>query len=76
MKIDKMLHEAHLRYQRQQLRGDAVSLPSSEVRGVKRRRTKSEIESYAQQFRPEWFTHLRPNFWRAYFETLMYCKTH
>lgn len=67
--VERMMHEAHLRYQRQTLRGDHVDLPCDEVRGVRRVMSKSELKS--REFRPEWFTHLRPNFWRGYFETLV-----
>jgi len=67
--VERILHDAHLRYQRQQLRGDSVSLPCDEVRGVKRRMGASELRS--REFKPEWFSHLRPNFWRGYFETLI-----
>jgi len=69
--VTKLLHEAHVKYQRQQLAHERVTLPSSEVRGVSRRASQRERETYSQTFRPEWFTHLRPNFWKAYFETLI-----
>lgn len=64
--VDRMMHDAHLRYQQTMLRGDKVTLPSSEVRGCR------EARRPAQVWRPEWSTHLRPNFWIAYFDTLTY----
>lgn len=67
--VERMMHEAHLRYQRQALAGDHVDLPCDEVRGVRRKMGVSELRS--REFKPEWFTHLRPNFWRGYFETLV-----
>jgi len=73
--VERMLHDAHLRYQRQQLSGDKVEIPCPEVRGCRRVKTKSELQARNQQFRPEWFTHLRPNFWKAYFETLVICAS-
>jgi hypothetical protein len=69
--VDRILHDAHVRYQRDALRPDRVDMPCTEVRGVKRVKGQSELRS--EVFKPEWFTHLRPNFWTAYFETLVYC---
>lgn len=67
--VDKMLHDAHLRYQRQQMKADVVDIPCSEVRGVRREMSLRERNVV---WLPEWSTHLRPNFWKAYFDTLMY----
>lgn len=66
--VDRMMHDAHLRYQQTMLRADTThgTLPSSEVRGC------HEQRRVAQVWRPEWSTHLRPNFWIAYFDTLTY----
>lgn len=69
MNVDRMLHQAHLDYQRRQLAGDRHDMPSAELRGVKRECSVHERET---QFRMEWFTHLRPNFWKAYFDTLQF----
>jgi hypothetical protein len=72
----RLLHEAHLRYQRQMLKPDAsasyvAALPCSEIRGVTRQVSTREASA---EFKPEWFTHLRPNFWKAYFDTLIYMQ--
>lgn len=71
---ERQLHMAHLRLQKQRLSPDkakayVAALPCSEVRGVTRQVSKREA---TQQFDPSWFTHLRPNFWKAYFDTLIY----
>lgn len=67
----RLQHDAHLRYQRQQLAPDASarSIPCSEVRGCKREPSKHERELVFQR---SWFTGLRPNFWKGYFDTLIY----
>jgi hypothetical protein len=67
--VERLMHQSHLRYQRASLAGDTrdkyvTSLPNSEVRGVRATLPR-------QEFCASWFTHLRPNFWRAYFETLV-----
>lgn len=62
----RLMHDAHLRYQRTMLKADHVELPCSEVRGVR------EARRVPQTWRPEWTTGLRPNFWTAYFDTLTY----
>jgi hypothetical protein len=67
MNVDRLLHNTHLAYQRRQLQADRHDMPVSELRGLRRERSKIEAEC---QFRMEWFTHLRPNFWKAYFDTL------
>lgn len=72
--VDRMMHDAHRRYQRQMTRPDGASqyvsaMPSGEIRGVTRQMSKREA---AVEWLPEWSTHLRPNFWKAYFETLMF----
>ena len=80
--VDRLLHDAHLRYQRQQLAPAADALPCNnanatpcpEVRGCRRAKGASERSSDAAVFKPEWFTGLRPNFWKAYFDTLLRCK--
>jgi hypothetical protein len=77
--VEKLRHEMHLKFQREMLRRDATTLPDgqtlecSEVRGVRRKMGASEIKARSV-FRPEWFTHLRPNFWKAYFDTLLHCR--
>jgi len=73
--VDRLMHETHLRYQRQQLAKDTAStggngLPCPEQRGCRRKMSVSERKSHV--FKPEWFTHLRPNFYKAFFETLLY----
>ena len=72
--VDKLMHKTHVAYQREQLRKDAAStganaLPCPEQRGC--RREMSSNERKAQQFQPHWFTGLRPNFWKGYFDTLI-----
>lgn len=69
--VERMMHDAHLRYQRSMLTPQAqdkacvVTLECAEVRGCR-------VRSMPHQtFKPEWFTHLRPNFWKAYFDTLL-----
>ena len=62
----RILHEAHLRFQRSKLKAEAIGIPCGEIRGV---RVRSML---IQTFKPEWFTHLRPNFWRSYVETVLY----
>lgn len=69
--VERILHDAHLRFQREMLRQDEAAinakLPCPEGRGCHFRMAKAKTT-----FRPEWFTSLRPNFWKAYFETLRY----
>lgn len=69
-RIDAMLHDAHLRYQREQLKADHTrgALPCSEVRGVRVRNMP------VQMLQSHWFTGLRPNFWRGYIETMLYMQ--
>jgi hypothetical protein len=67
MNIDRMLHEAHLRHQRQMLKADRMSLPCSEVRGCRRDPSAQERNVV---WLTQWSTGLRPNFFKAYFETL------
>jgi hypothetical protein len=69
--IDKMLHEAHVRHQRQMLKADHVSLPCAEVRGCRREMSRRERDVVWQT---QWSTGLRPNFWKAYFETLEFMQ--
>lgn len=74
--VSNMIHEAHLRYQKQQLKAQDTTLVSGrrlespEVRGCKRK--PSVAERKTQNFQIHWFTGLRPNFWKGYFETLAY----
>ena len=73
--VNSLMHKTHVQYQRQQLAKDKAStgvngLPCPEQRGCRRKMGVSELRS--QQVRPEWFTKLRPNFWKAYFDTLLY----
>jgi hypothetical protein len=63
--VDAMLHRAHLRYQRQR---QASPAPLTN-RMLVRERSKWETEV---QWQTHWSTGLRPNFWRAFFETLEY----
>lgn len=76
--VNGLMHDAHLRHQREQLKpadarlSDGSRLASPEVRGVKRETSVSERK--AHEWKPEWFSHLRPNFWKAYFETLLACS--
>lgn len=71
--IAKMQHRAHLAYQRAELRKqrDAVAaklLDCSEVRGCKVR------DIPQQPFQLHWFTGLRPNFYRAYMDTVLFMQ--
>lgn len=70
--VDALLHRTHLRYQQEMLRKDAAStgangLPCPEQRGCRMERPRKPVV-----MQMHWFTNLRPNFWRAYFETLQY----
>ena len=67
--IDRLLHVGHLKYQRQQLRPEKVCIPSSEIRGC---RVIAAKRVPPVTWLPEWSSHLRPNFWKAYFDTLTY----
>jgi hypothetical protein len=71
--VELMMHQAHLRYQRQVLAPSPqkcyIAPVGDAVRGLHRQPSASERR--AMQFKPEWFTHLRPNFWKAYFESLI-----
>jgi len=74
--VNSLMHKTHLAYQRQQLAKDSAStgvngLPCPEQRGCRRKMGSSEIKA-RQKFDISWFTHLRPNFWKAYFDTLMH----
>jgi len=69
--VDNLMHQTHVKYQKQQLAKDAAStganaLPCPEQRGCREARRKP------QPVQLHWFTRLRPNFWKAYFETLQY----
>jgi len=70
--VERVMHDAHLRYQRQQLRPETQenyvsSLPCPEQRGCHEDR-RHHIKQ--QTWQSEWTTGLRPNFWKAYFDTL------
>lgn len=67
--VSNLMHQSHLRYQRQALKADVTGMPSSEIRGLTREKSRREQDII---WLPEWSTHLRPNFWKAYFETLTY----
>ena len=68
--MDSTLHKAHVQYQRQQMRPDHASgrLPCSEVRGCKQ--VGPALRDVSAAVMASWFTRLRPNFWKAYVETL------
>lgn len=63
----RVLHEAHLRYQREMLRKappvtpDGEAIPENITRGVRFRADKRAKLTYAQTFNPAWFTHVRDN---------------
>jgi hypothetical protein len=70
----RLMHQAHLAYQRQQLAPSSSNqykqvLGVSELRGL---RYDARHHNAVVEFKPEWFTHLRPNFWKAYFDTLLH----
>jgi hypothetical protein len=67
--VERLLHDAHIKMQRQAMAPDAVAMPCSEVRGIRRERSKRERDAV---WNPAWMTGLRPNFWKAYFETLVH----
>jgi hypothetical protein len=67
--VTRLLHDAHLRYQRQAMRPDKTYTASSEIRGVKRQPSRRELDAV---WLSEWTTGLRPNFWKAYFDTLSF----
>jgi hypothetical protein len=74
--VRRLLHDAHLRYQRDALRPASQTdvnyvsaLAASEIRGVTRQLSRRELD---MTFDPSWFTGLRPNFWKAYFDTLTF----
>ena len=78
--VERMMHDAHLRYQREALARAADASPKHnphgldcpEIRGVKRKRSKMELRVMSEAPQAHWFTGLRPNFWKAYYETLLY----
>lgn len=65
--VGNMLHRAHLRYQRQMLKpsSDRKSIPTEEIKGCR-----VVCTGRQRVFETSWFTGLRSNFWKAYFETL------
>lgn len=67
----RLMHDTHLRYQRDALAGDKladdVRLPSLELRGCR------VADIPMQSWQPHWMTGLRPNFWIGYFDTLSRC---
>jgi hypothetical protein len=74
--VDNLMHKTHLTYQREALAKDKAStgdngLPCPEQRGCHRQIGTSERKS-REQFQLHWFTHLRPNFWKGYFDTLLW----
>lgn len=62
--VERMMHDAHVRYQRQQLAPERTGMPSTEVRGCHEQRATRVV-----QWKPEWFTHVRPNTIRAFIES-------
>lgn len=72
--VERLLHDAHLRYQRQQTAPDREhgTLPCPEVRGC-RVDAKHHIRPLVML--PHYFTGLRPNFWRAYLETMVFMSS-
>ena len=74
--VQRIMHDAHLRYQRQQLAKDKAStgvngLPCPEQRGCRREMSTTERRK-RETFDLAWFTGLRQNFYKAYFDTLHY----
>ena len=70
---ERLLHEAHLRYQRQQLAPDATGMPSAEIRGAKRKPSPREAATYAQVYHPHWFAASRnPRIWTAFVQSQMW----
>lgn len=71
--VESIMHDAHVAYQKAQLArakpDDYVGggLAPCEVKGLRLRRQRALASS---AWRPEWSSGLRPNFWKAYFETL------
>jgi hypothetical protein len=76
-RIERALHNAHLRYQRAELRGDPVTLPCSETRGCRWKPKKLSLAEQMEQARlmQSAFTRLRPNFWRSYIATILFMNS-
>lgn len=76
--IERVMHESHLRFQREALRADKTSFPSAVIRGERRRAGASELR--ARERRAQYWTMAnaaeRPNFARAFAETLAYMAKH
>ena len=71
-KIEHVLHDAHLRYQRESLNGSLPeTVDASMRRGLHREKS---LHERSRVWCDHWLssTKLRPNFYRAYFETLIY----
>lgn len=70
--FESLRHQAHVRYQKQELKADPARMYAVEKenvpRGLRRERSLNEKRFV---FNPAWFTGLRPNFWRGYIETTL-----
>ena len=74
---ERLLHEAHLRYQRQQLARDTTRavqpLESTEVRDVRFRYSLPEwLQAQRLEQRRGVLTGLRSRFWSAYLDTIVF----
>lgn len=70
---ERLLHRAHLRYQRQAMWPDRVALPCDEVRGVRYRYdVKDWLQEQRRQQRCAVLSGLRSNFWKAYVDTVVF----
>jgi hypothetical protein len=75
--VRRILHDAHLRYQRERLARDASAsgLPAAEVRGCKRELESNHATRYANVVQPSWFTHVRPNTVKVFIQSQMWYAT-
>lgn len=74
-RANRILHSAHLRFQRHAMRKDPDSqgLASEELRATRFRRDVPRwLEEQRLQQRLAVCSGLRPNFWKAYIQTLVY----
>lgn len=73
--VDNLMHRTHLRFQHEAMAKDPAStgangLPCPEQRGCRREIGNSERRAQVCQL--SWFTGLRPNFYKAMFDTLQF----